>query len=256
MLAFLLLTLSVASTSELVIPRNDVDVHVVEYLADMYTVVTVHFGGDTDIRLYGGKTGGSNFAEAHAAIITAGRKPIALMNGGMSDSDHRAVGLLVTNGEIHHQLIVINGAGSFYLKPNGAFWLDTAGRAHVTTTDNFLMDRYLGSMLRRPNPVVWATQSGPMLHVGDYLHPEFKPESTNWLIRNAVGTSDGGYTVRLVISHEPVRFYDLATLFRDQLGCDNAMLLDEGVSRLWTTGTDLPAGHYASVIAVTRALEP
>lgn len=52
------------------------------------------------------------------------------------------------------------------------------------------------------------------------------------LIRNGVGVSDS-HTAWFAIAEEGVSFGRFARLFRDELGCDNALFLDGSVSSLW-----------------------
>jgi uncharacterized protein YigE (DUF2233 family) len=66
-----------------------------------------------------------------------------------------------------------------------------------------------------------------------------------------VGVSPAGRTVYLALSVTLTNFYDFATLFTEQLGCDDALYLDGDISRLWVAGDgdpDVFAGPYAGVI--------
>ncbi len=223
-------------------------VRTVEHLGDRYTVVTVQLGAGVDIRLYGGQAGGVTFNEATATAKQEGRQVLALMNGGMYGPDHGPVGLFVANGQESHALNLGAGEGNFYLAPNGVFWVDAKGLAHVTVSTAFPKDR---------SKVTLATQSGPMLLVDGVVNAAFKPESTNKLRRNGVGVSADGQTVYLVISEGDVRFHDFATLFRDELACGNALFLDGVVSKLWAIGDEvLPPDKFGAVIAVTRQSTP
>lgn len=214
----------------------------IEYLGDRYTVVTVRLGADTDIRLYGGRSGGFTFADAIAAAKREGRRTVALTNGGMYAPDYGPVGLFIANGEERHAINLRDGEGNFHLKPNGVFWMDSTGFAHVTVSETFPKDR---------SHVTFATQSGPMLLIDGVVHSALKPESTNRLRRSGVGVSADGKIVNLVISAGDVRFHDLATLFRDTLACDDALFLDGVVSNMWSNG-EVPSSRYGAVIAVTR----
>jgi uncharacterized protein YigE (DUF2233 family) len=60
----------------------------------------------------------------------------------------------------------------------------------------------------------------------------FREGSTSRLIRNGVGVRSPEIAF-FVISEEPVNFYELATFFRDTLGCANALYLDGVVSSLY-----------------------
>lgn len=78
-----------------------------------------------------------------------------------------------------------------------------------------------------------ATQSGPLLVRNGVLHPAINAASTSRLLRNGVGIS--GDTVIFVISEQPVNFYEIATYFRDELHCPDALYLDGVVSSLYST---------------------
>ena len=84
----------------------------------------------------------------------------------------------------------------------------------------------------------WATQSGPMLVIDGALHPAIQANGPSLHIRNGVGVADAE-RAWFAISEEPVSFGRLARLFRDVLGCRNALYLDGSVSSLW----DRPAGR-------------
>jgi uncharacterized protein YigE (DUF2233 family) len=55
-------------------------------------------------------------------------------------------------------------------------------------------------------------------------------------VRNGVGLVDSSHAW-FVISEEPVSFGRLARLFRDTLGCKEALYLDGAVSSLWNPAT-------------------
>ncbi|TXI05138.1 MAG: hypothetical protein E6Q76_11490, partial [Rhizobium sp.] len=87
------------------------------------------------------------------------------------------------------------------------------------------------------------------------LHPSFLPDSTSLKIRNGVGVAADG-KVSFAISDGAVRFHDFATLFRDELKCDDALFLDGSISSLdipeWRRRDSLfPLGP---IIAVTQML--
>lgn len=219
--------------------EDAVVVRTLTHLGNRYRVVTVRPGAGADIRLYGGAPGGVTFAEA---AKDGGRQFLALMNGGMYGPDLAPVGLFIANGKERHPINLRNGEGNFFLKPNGIFWTDAVGAAHVTASEAFPAHRA---------EATFATQSGPLLLIDGIVNPALRPESSNALRRNGVGVSADGKTAYFGISKGDVRFYDFATLFRDALGCRNALYLDGVVSRLWTDGS-FPADRYAAAIAVVR----
>ncbi len=150
------------------------------------------------------------------------------MNAGMYDRAGRPIGLYVEQGRERRALNRRDGPGNFHLKPNGVFAVDTDGRVEILPSERY----------RRSPQVSWATQSGPMLVIERQLHPKFSADGTSLYVRNGVGVADPD-TAWFAISEEPVSFGRFARLFRDRLGCANALFLDGSVSSLW----DRPAGR-------------
>ena len=64
------------------------------------------------------------------------------------------------------------------------------------------------------------------------LHPAFREDSTSRFIRNGVGMLSPDEVV-FAISEQPVTFYEFALLFRNGLGCKDALFLDATVSSLF-----------------------
>lgn len=202
---------------------GSIDTAHVEHLGDGYTVVTVDLA-TAELRMFGG-AGGISMGEAKVAAERKGAHVEALMNGGMYGHDDGPIGLFVLDGQVRHALNTNEGDGNFHLMPNGVFFVDTAGKAHVDVTSAVAaLDL---------TTVRDATQSGPMLLIDGAVHPEFREQSTNRLPRNGVGVSPDGNTVYLAISDGSVRFHDFATMFRDELRCEDALFLDGVVSLLW-----------------------
>jgi uncharacterized protein YigE (DUF2233 family) len=168
---------------------------------------------DPDGRIYGA------FDPLRRQLWAERRVLLFAMNAGMYHDDRSPVGLFVDYGHVVKPAITGGGWGNFHLLPNGVFLMKD-GRAEVVET--------LAYQTRGVTPD-FATQSGPMLVIDGKLHPRFLPDSDSLKIRNGVGV-DGEGRVHMVISKVPVRFYDFATLFRDRLGCRNALYLDGSIS--------------------------
>lgn len=145
------------------------------------------------------------------------------MNAGMFQPDFSPVGLLVQDGQQVSPLNLSDGAGNFFLKPNGVFFINESGARIVESTEYPALAR----------GVRLATQSGPLLVRNGVLHPAINAASTSRLLRNGVGIS--GDTIIFVISEQPVNFYEMATYFRDELHCPDALYLDGVVSSLYST---------------------
>jgi uncharacterized protein YigE (DUF2233 family) len=152
-----------------------------------------------------------------------GEQLVFAMNAGMFREDQSPVGLYVEKGRTLHKADTHGDGGSnFHLRPNGVFWIGD-GVAGVTETNRFLASRPAAR---------YATQSGPMLVIDGRIHPKIRPEGTSAKIRNGVGVDDNGEVV-FAIAEEPVTFDAFARLFRDGLGCQNALFLDGSLSSLY-----------------------
>jgi uncharacterized protein YigE (DUF2233 family) len=199
-----------------------------------------------DIRLFLSETDGKPYgslAALAAALKAKGERLVFAMNAGMFKEDQSPVGLYVENRKKLHDADTRSGATNFHLKPNGVFWVGD-GVAGVTETSRFLA---------APLAARYATQSGPMLVLDGKIHPKIKPNGTSAKIRNGVGACEGG-AVMFAIADEPVTFDAFARLFRDGLGCPNALFLDGSVSSLYAPELDRddelgPIGPIAGVVA-------
>jgi uncharacterized protein YigE (DUF2233 family) len=150
-----------------------------------------------------------------------GRKLTFAMNAGMYHGDFSPVGLFISDGKQLSPLNTANAKGNFFLKPNGVFVITQTG-ARVVETSEFPRIR---------ERIILATQSGPMLVHRGKLHPAFKANSKSRLFRNGVCSPTPDVAV-FVNSEAPVSFYELATFFRDNLHCSEALFLDATVSSL------------------------
>jgi uncharacterized protein YigE (DUF2233 family) len=174
------------------------------------------FWKGADDRPYG------SFAALADALKAKGQRLVFAMNAGMFAEDQSPVGLYIEDRRKLHGADTRGGATNFHMKPNGVFWIGD-GVAGVTET---------GRYLANPPAARFATQSGPMLIVDGTIHPKIRPDGTSEKIRNGVGACEGGAIV-FAIADEPVTFDAFARLFRDGIGCPNALFLDGSVSSLY-----------------------
>jgi len=191
-----------------------------------------------DIRLFLNGADGQPYGSL-AAFAADGPPVVFAMNAGMYLEDSRPQGLYIEGGKTIRPLNTRDAAKyNFYLKPNGVFTVGTDGHAAVVETDRYA-----------PSPdIAYATQSGPMLVIDGALHPAFDPNGTSLKSRNGVGVRADG-TVVFAISRGPVSFGRFARLFRDALGCPNALFLDGVVSALADdNGVVVGGGHRAGPI--------
>ncbi len=149
------------------------------------------------------------------------------MNGGMYMEDRSPLGLFICDSETVRKLNTREGYGNFYLKPNGVFYINSAGKGFVCATEDF----------KPGKDIRYATQSGPMLVIRGKIHPVFKKGSANVYVRNGVGILPDG-RMFFAMSKKEVNLYDFAAYFQ-QKGCRNALFLDGFVSR-----TYLPALNW------------
>lgn len=161
----------------------------------------------------------------HASQRASGRMVLFAINAGMYHPNLDPVGLYVEHGREMTSAKTGSGSGNFSLLPNGIFSIGD-GKAAVRETGDFLK--------KRPH-VDYATQSGPMLVIDGRLHPKFLADSTSRKIRDGVGVRADGVAV-FAISNGTVTFHAFARLFRDALGCDNALFLDGSISSLLAPG--------------------
>ena len=146
------------------------------------------------------------------------------MNAGMYDQDYAPIGYTVIEGKAIKSLNLKEGGGNFHLLPNGVMWWDKAG--HVQITESHTLNEQINNGDIQP---WYATQSGPMLVINDEIHPQFNPDSTSIKLRNGAGVCSDG-SIKFVNTDIPVTFYQFAVLFKDELGCSNALFLDGGIA--------------------------
>jgi len=163
-------------------------------------------------------------------------------NAGIFDKSYAPEGLYIERGQMIIPLNRRDGVGNFYLKPNGVFYVDRNG-AGLLSTEDFLRSRVVP---------IEATQSGPMLVRNREIHPVFDPHSKSQCIRNGVGVISP-QKVCIAISQEPVSFYEFATLFRDGLGCSQALYLDGAISKLYCPAfSRTDDGQFVGILGVIK----
>jgi uncharacterized protein YigE (DUF2233 family) len=210
---------------------------------DAFTVVTVDLQA-AELKLFWKRPDGIRFGSFTALgddLRQHGQRVIFATNAGIFDPTFTPCGLHVEAGRELVPLNLAAGQGNFYMKPNGVFLLDDAG-AHIVDST-----QYAGTT---PSTHL-ATQSGPLLVIDGRINPQFDPQSANRKIRSGVAISSPS-TVHFVLSERPVSFHALASLFRDRLGCQDALCLDGVISRFYLPGQDsTPAAvDFAGMLAV------
>ena len=148
-------------------------------------------------------------------------------NAGIYDRGFRPLGLYIENGEVLRPLNAATGAnraGNFAMQPNGVFYVGTDGRAGVLTTSAWQAHAPAARL---------ATQSGPMLVIDGEINTKFDAASTSLKWRSGV-CAPSPRNVVFAVSDQPVSFHAFARVFRDELGCRNALYLDGTLSRIYT----------------------
>jgi len=164
------------------------------------------------------------------------------MNGGMYMKDSSPQGLFIQNFATLAPLDTLSGAGNFYLKPNGVFYVTKDNKAVVCQTKEFTDNGQIN----------FATQSGPMLLIDGQIHHAFKKGSVNLNVRNGVGILPDNKVV-FAMSKQEVNFYDFAEFFKS-MGCKNALYLDGFVSRTYLPEGNWQQldGNFGVIIGVTK----
>lgn len=183
------------------------------------------------------------WGEAH------GQRLLFAANAGIYDHKFAPLGLYVENGKTVVPLNLAHGnpaSGNFSLLPNGVFVIYPDGHAAVRTSEAFKADR---------KPAQWATQSGPMLLVDGKLNEQFIDDSSSLKWRSGVCAQTPTEVV-FAASEAPVNFHTFGRLFRDKLGCRDALYLDGSISQLYVDGQGYAGAPafmvkpYAGIFAV------
>jgi len=191
-----------------------------------------------DLRLYWNDDQGHllrDFTSLEKYIDSKGEHLLFAANAGMFAPDSKPVGLLVQNGNETNPLNLNDGYGNFYMKPNGVFVINSKREAKVVES---------GTYAALLSPVIWATQSGPLLVYGGNVLPDFIEDSKNKKIRSGIGVRKDGMVI-FALSDKEVNFYDFALFFNDQLKCPNALYLDGDISAFHAPGQAEKPGEHS-----------
>ena len=204
--------------------------------------LTLHWRDPSSGQPYGSIETLRQWGSAH------GERLLFAANAGIYDRRQSPLGLYVENGRTVVPLNLAHGnpaAGNFSLLPNGVFAVYPDGHAAVRTSNDFKAD---------DKPAQWATQSGPMLVIDVQLNEQFVDDSASLKWRSGVCVRTPTEVI-FAVSEAPVNFHAFGRLFRDQLGCRNALYLDGSISQLYVDGeyAGAPAfmvKPYAGIFAV------
>jgi uncharacterized protein YigE (DUF2233 family) len=214
-----------------------------------YRIVTLDLASET-LELFWRDEEGRAYGSIDAlreASREDGRMLLFATNAGIYDRENRPLGLAISKGRTLRPLNTARGrSGNFGIQPNGVFYVDRAGHAGVVSTSAW---RERGIEARV------ATQSGPMLVVDGEINGNFVETSESRKWRSGVCAPSEDHAV-FAVSEVPVTFHAFARLFRDTIGCRDALYLDGTLSRIWTESdgySGAPAvmvKPYAAMLAV------
>lgn len=187
-----------------------------------------------------------DFATLQASLVSEGKAVKFMMNAGIFEPDGIPTGLLIIAGKTLRFINTQEGAGNFYLKPNGVFWADSSG-AYIASTEEYLA--------LNPSPRI-AVQSGPLLLHKGQINAVFDKKSANRLHRNGVGIRKDGSVLFAITDFDQSRqpnLHEFATLFLDQ-GCLDALFLDGDLSQMVVDVVESlpPSNCFGAIFAVTE----
>lgn len=143
------------------------------------------------------------------------------MNAGMYHPNYQPVGLYIEKLKPHTALNRDQGAGNFFMQPNGVVaW--NQQKAMIVQTQHWEKTNF---------QAIYATQSGPMLVVDGKIMDKFLKDSDSRKIRNGVGIKNG--QLYFVISQQRVNFYEFAQFFKEGLNVEQALYLDGSISSIY-----------------------
>lgn len=181
--------------------------------------------------------------------MSHGRRMLFAANAGIYDRQSAPLGLYVEGGKTVVPLNLAHGnpaSGNFSLLPNGVFAIYPDGHAAVHTSAEFKAEA---------KPVQWASQSGPMLVIDGKLNDQFINDSNSLKWRSGV-CAKTPHQVVFAVSEAPVNFHTFARLFKEELGCSDALYLDGTISQFYVDGEGYAGAPtfmvkpYAGIFAV------
>ncbi|TDU66138.1 uncharacterized protein YigE (DUF2233 family) [Prosthecobacter fusiformis] len=192
----------------------------------------------------------SDFGGLQQQLASEGKKILFATNAGIYERGPRPCGLTISASKEQVSLNLADGAGNFYLKPNGVFYLDDVAGPGIVTSPEY------PALNVRPRI---ATQSGPILLRKGVIHPAFQPDSVNKRQRSAVGIVAATKEIVFVMSDREdrakgrVTFHQLSR-FLLHLGCQDALYLDGEISQMITApapGTKFSPNTFAAMFVIT-----
>jgi uncharacterized protein YigE (DUF2233 family) len=206
--------------------------------------------GVTEIKLYWKDDAGNilgSLQNVHAYAASKGDSLLYACNGGMYMENQEPLGAFKYDGKKVRGFNLGNGAGNFYLKPKGVFYVHRKSVPTVQAIET--QEDRDGILISKASCL---TQSGPMLVIDSQVNKLFMAGSSNLNIRNGVGILPNG-NAYFAMSALPINFYDFAKHFQEK-GCKQALYLDGFVSRSYAPSRDFVQtdGAFGVVIGVVQ----
>jgi uncharacterized protein YigE (DUF2233 family) len=207
-----------------------------------------------EVRLYWKDDAGRPFGSLRALdrwLQGRGERLLAATNAGIFYRTRMPAGLHVERGAPPLRPLNTSpdpppgeGRGNFFAQPNGVFYIDRSGTAHVDETS-----AAAGALPR----MLEATQSGPLLLHHGVPHP-LRGDSS--ISRNAIAVCSER-EVALVFAPRGASIRELALFIRDELHCPDALYLDGSISGLLVPSAGVRSdGEYVGIIGVTPRRRP
>ena len=178
------------------------------------------------------------------ALSQRGKRLQFAANSGIYEPDLSPTGLHIEAGRVLRPLNLEEGAGNFYLRPNGVFAVTAEGGAEILPSRDV---RGQEARFRL------AVQSGPLLLSHGVINPLFRADSKNLAIRSGVGITGGGGVV-FVLSKSRVNFHSLAAFMRNELNCSAALYLDGAIAEFHAPQYGLLASdqEFAGILGIVE----
>ncbi|HEY0022933.1 MAG TPA: phosphodiester glycosidase family protein [Longimicrobium sp.] len=220
------------------------DVQAVAFRGARYYVVPVDLTA-ARIQMHWKDANGRPFRRASVladSLSAAGERVVAVINSGIYTPQDAPKGLHVERGRAIVPLNTTDStSGNFFRpRPNGVFAVMNDGTARIVRRGA------AAALVPRTRE---ATQSGPRLLENG--HPVARFANTP-LRRTAICVASPR-RVFIAVSRDPVSLNDLAALFRDRLGCTDALFLDGGAVQALVAPADgiaMETGRFVGFIAV------
>jgi uncharacterized protein YigE (DUF2233 family) len=225
-------------------PTDSGDVQAVAFRGARYYVVAV----DLDrarIQMHWKDARGRPYRRASVladSLSAAGERVVAVVNSGIYTPQDAPKGLHVERGRTLVPLNTTDStSGNFFRpRPNGVFAVMSDGTARIVRRDAAAA---LVPHMRE------ATQSGPRLLQNGQPVSRF----SNTPLRRTAVCIASPRRVFIAVSRDPVSLNDVAALFRDRLGCTDALFLDGGAVQALVApadGISMETGRFVGFIAV------